>query len=352
MTHLKDLELMSIQKKYEGTDPTLCPECQGKLVTSRSDLVCSECGLVIDKIYQHGLYSISNSEYNKTTNSKQYVSIGKKIESVDGLGSYIGFFRSRYFYDNNRKPLPPKNQILFQRLKKTYDFKARIKNRETDYRILSILNKITSYLKLQKEVQERAAYIYQKIKSSEKKIRNHVSLIAFCLFIAIRKFSQNAPINIREIVDIFQEMGHRVSPRMILRNGTFYKKYLNSNCEPHKSEDYFGRLLNGISNLEGFQSRLERKGFIMSVAQYKIQLTRTLYELSRKLTPQIRGGRNPFILAGAMIYSADKILAKRTGNKPVLTQKLTSKATGIAEYSIRDHYVSLLKPFLIQTYSF
>jgi len=65
------------------------------------------------------------------------------------------------------------------------------------------------------------------------------------------------------------------------------------------------------------------------------------------LTKWHRGGRNPFILTGAVIYLADKLLSKEFNQKTVLTQKLISDATKIAEYSIRDHYVNLLKPIFI-----
>ncbi len=62
-----------------------------------------------------------------------------------------------------------------------------------------------------------------------------------------------------------------------------------------------------------------------------------------------RGGRNPFILTGAIIYLADKLIAKENKQKSVLTQKVISEATKIAEYSIRDHYVNLLKPLFLHS---
>ena len=43
----------------------------------------------------------------------------------------------------------------------------------------------------------------------------------------------------------------------------------------------------------------------------------------------------------------EKLLAKENNYKAVLTQKMISEATNIAEYSIRDHYVNLLKPRFI-----
>jgi len=53
-------------------------------------------------------------------------------------------------------------------------------------------------------------------------------------------------------------------------------------------------------------------------------------------------------LTGAIIYLADKLLSKEFNQKALLTQKIISVATDIAEYSIRDHYVNLLKPIFIQ----
>ena len=61
-----------------------------------------------------------------------------------------------------------------------------------------------------------------------------------------------------------------------------------------------------------------------------------------------RGGRNPFIFAGAAIYCADKLLAKKYNAKCILTQKIAAGAMNIAEYSIRDHYVSVFKKYVIK----
>ena len=51
-----------------------------------------------------------------------------------------------------------------------------------------------------------------------------------------------------------------------------------------------------------------------------------------------RGGRNPFIFTVSAAYASDRIIANEHGRKSVLTQKLASRATDVAEYSIRDHF--------------
>ena len=67
-------------------------------------------------------------------------------------------------------------------------------------------------------------------------------------------------------------------------------------------------------------------------------------ELLRKLSSKERGCRNPYILAGAIVYCADKILAQENQSKTILTQSIAALAMKIPEYSIRDHYVKVLKP--------
>jgi transcription initiation factor TFIIIB Brf1 subunit/transcription initiation factor TFIIB len=66
-------------------------------------------------------------------------------------------------------------------------------------------------------------------------------------------------------------------------------------------------------------------------------------QLFSKISDSERGGRNPFIFAVAVVYSADLLIAKIARRRPILTQRLISKATTAAEYSVRDHYAKLLK---------
>ncbi|MEJ2295974.1 MAG: hypothetical protein P8Y23_14555 [Candidatus Lokiarchaeota archaeon] len=213
--------------------------------------------------------------------------------------------------------------------------------------MFNILNKISIYLNLNRNIRNNAAYIYKKILKKENKVINNISLIAFCIFYAARKEYHNAPITIDEISKAFQNFGHRVNPRLILRDGIKYKKHLRKGSTPHKSEDYLIRLLNEVINHEDLENRLLKKGVNWSKQEYHIELSKKCREILYKLSAWHRGGRNPFILTGAIIYLANKLIAKENNEKSVLTQSLISEATSIAEYSIRDHYVNLLKPLFI-----
>ncbi|MFO8019353.1 MAG: hypothetical protein R6U96_12015 [Promethearchaeia archaeon] len=323
-----------------------CPECDGEIIDTGFEKTCKECGLVLSDFASKASYVFSERNINGNT-SKQYVALGKRADFVGALGSFIDYEKSNYLRDNQGRILKPKEQKLYRRLKSNYSKFIRIKNNETEYRIFKILTKVSRYLNLNKAIQKDAAYFYRKIKKNEKKVINNISLIAFCIFFAARKENHNAPITIKEISETFNNYGHRVNARLILRDAIRYKKHLKKNLKHHTSEDYLTRLLNGVKNYEHLEKRLKKKGFKGKKVEYLNHLRIKCQLILKNLNKWQRGGRNPFILTGAVIYLADRLVAKELSHRSVLTQKIVSLTTGIAEYSIRDHYVNLLKPLFI-----
>ena len=324
-----------------------CPECSGNIVFNSFEKICNDCGLVINGLFKSTSF-IFNNENFRSNLSKQYVALGERPDFIGGLGSFIDYENSRYLKDKSGRLLPPNEQKMYRRLKKKYDQFLRIKNHETEYRIFNILNKVSISLNLNKIIRNNAAYFYKKIIKMEGKVINNISLIAFCIFYAVRKEYQNAPITTNEIAKTFQNFGHRVNPRLILRDGVKYKRHLSNESVPHKSEDYLIRLINQVVDHDDLKERLIKKDSIWSTHDFQIKLIKKCRNVLNELSLWHRGGRNPFILTGAIIYLADKLLANEYGQKAVLTQRIIAEATDIAEYSIRDHYVNLLKPLFIK----
>ncbi len=184
--------------------------------------------------------------------------------------------------------------------------------------------------------------------SNAPKIINNISLIAFCIYYSLRQNNHYAPLSIKEISNAFQMLSHRVTPRLIIRDGIIYKKYLNKKHSSLKSEKYVPKLIREIIKFKGLTERMKKKEIGWNLSEYERELTRMTEELLNRLNRSQRGGRNPLILAGAIIYCADKLLAIKNHQKKILTQRMISSATKIAEYSIRDHYVSLLKPIFMR----
>ena len=71
---------------------------------------------------------------------------------------------------------------------------------------------------------------------------------------------------------------------------------------------------------------------------YEIALRDKMLEILRQIPSSKRGGRNPFIFTVSAAYAGDRLIAEERGRRAVLTQKLASSATEVAEYSIRDHF--------------
>ena len=324
-----------------------CPECGESTVTDGFQINCSCCGLVLSERFCTSSYQLYDNSTTHFNQGRQYVSLGKTVETVGTLGSYIDYCdKKSNFVDISGKPLHPSEQELFSRLKTKYSKFARVKNQETDYRIMNILSDIIQILNLSQIVRKDAAYYFRKIKTMNDTIRNNISLIAFCIFFAVRNQYHNAPITINDISNAFQQLGHRVNPRLILRDGVLYKKLINK-PKPHRSEDYVNRLIENVINSPEIVNRLSKKVPHCSINDYRLDLYKQTLAIRRKIDIFQRGGRNPFIFAGAAIYCADKLVAAKNKTKTVLTQKLASFAMNIAEYSIRDHYVSIFKKLVI-----
>lgn len=334
--------------EYENLN---CPECHQKCIVNNYQKICSNCGLIVEEEMIHSNYKMVNTEEYQFNHSKQYVSVGKTLETVGNLGTYIDFFEKKNnFKDINGNPLNLELQNLFSRLKNKYSKFSKIKNEETDYRIMNILADVIQYMKLNQSIRKDAAYYFRKIKNNNSKIRNNISLIAFCIFFAVRNYNHNAPVTIKEISDIFQSLGHRVNPRLIIRDGVLYKKILIP-PKPHKSEDYITRLIDNIVNYPLIVSRMSKKNSKWSIEEYRMKLYNETMNILKKIDIYQRGGRNPFIFAGAAIYCADKVIARKNFTKCILTQKIASESMKIAEYSIRDHYVSVFKKLIIDNFS-
>lgn len=325
-----------------------CPECSNNCIKEGYQIICSNCGLVVDEVFIQSSYQMFEDDSYQFSQGKQYVAVGKTLETVGNLGSFIDYAERRnHFRDTHGKTLGSGKQRLYSRLKNKYSKFSKIKNKETDYRIMTILADVVQLMKLNGDVRKDAAFYYRKIKNNNSKIRNNISLIAFCVFFAVRNKNHNAPVTIKEISDVFQSLGHRVNPRLILRDGVLYKKILKP-PKPHRSEDYITRLVDCVAKYSGLQERMVKKKSKWTVSEYKMKLYNQTLKILRSISIYQRGGRNPFIFAGAAVYCADKVLAKIHGTKSILTQKIASEAMGIAEYSIRDHYVSVFKTLIME----
>ncbi len=325
------------------------PSCDHEIILDpvRGEYICIKCGLVTSKYFVSPSYKInSNNDCNSRNTGRHFVALGDRLNIVDGLGSYMGFQFSAYFHDKNGNPLSSKKQALYKRLKYRYDLRARIDKKETNYRTLTIFNRVCSLLEpINIHTKNRAAYLYQKFIKKTKKgdFYNHLNLIAVCLYLAVRESKESTMLTIKEIANAFRKLNHRVTAKSIIRTALQIKPKFKEYFQNHKackSEDYLSKIVIKVTSAPEVRSRLEKIG--INEFKYTKELLRVSSSILKSIPNEKRGGRNPYILAAATIYAADQKIAKLWNHRPLLTQHLLSQITDTAEYSLRDHWRGLL----------
>lgn len=314
-----------------------CPECSGSVIINRGFVVCSECGIVLSREYVLPTYQMGEEQSAGTPDASVYGSLGNRMHIVDGLGSYIGFHKDIFFRDANGQSLPGSMQKKFKRLKSIYSTRVRIGKDEAKYRALRTLNHVSKLLMLNEQVRDRTAYLYKKVLSeSPKKVTNNILLMAVCLLMAVREFKEGAPITLEEIADVFEKCGHRVNVRAIVREALNLRTVTGYAPQIRKPEDYVPRVLSMLMNHVKVAGKVQSRGW--TPRDYENLLREKILFVLGLVPASKRGGRNPFIFTVSAAYASDRLLASEHGKRCVLTQKLASQATEVAEYSIRDHF--------------
>ncbi len=279
------------------------------------EAVCTSCGLVN-----------GNCEFSEA--HRLAVSPGKRPYLVDGLGSFVGHHNSFYFRDANGKPLPPSKQELFSHLKSLYDKRERFGKRGVDFRTLNSLRKACELLGLPKAIKQEAAWLYRKAIEISRG-GSSLAVAAYCLVQAVRKHSEVRLPTLQEVVAAFRTLGHRISASMLVNAGFTYRE---AGMRPaiSRSEEYVPRIVEAVIQ----DPKLKRR------------LTKVALQVLSQVDARRRRGRNPYVLSVSAVYAAERILARRGNRSPTFTQKSLALATGVAEYSIREHYGRILKPVL------
>ncbi|MEM1658763.1 MAG: hypothetical protein QXK94_07010 [Candidatus Jordarchaeales archaeon] len=308
-----------------------CQECGADAVMCESHYVCPNCGLVIEQLLVPPLYHVSSDEPIR----------GAWVYPETQTGSYIDYKDAFTFKDLKGNVLPPRSQSIYKRLKlKALHDKVRVLS-ATHYRALYALKRVTENLGLPVIVRERAAKIYRRI-VRDTKVSNNILLVAACLLHAVREQKNCALVTLTEITEAFTSLGYRVTPKKLLRASFIVRKIVGAHQRLRRSEEYLPRAINTLLESESVLHKLKEKR--LNVTEYKVQLTSFCSKILSEVKVNERGGRRPYTFLAAVIYCADKLLALKRGHPPILTQKLVAEILGVAEYSLRDHYNTILKP--------
>jgi transcription initiation factor TFIIB len=302
-----------VRKEKEKIDEIIqCPECGSRHLSkdySRAELVCEDCGLVIDEAFiDHGpewrAFDKEQQDKRGRTGAPMTYTIHDK-----GLSTMIGWTNR----DAYGKSIPTRNRAQLFRLRK---WQRRIRISDATERnlafALSNLDRMSSGMGLPRTVRETAAMIYRKAA-----LRNLVrgrsveGVAAAALYAACRQC--RVPRTLDEISNIA-----RMSRKEIGRNYRYVARELELKLIPTSPEDYISR----------FCSELKLSGDVKA---------KTIEILKEAADKELTSGRGPTGIAAASLYIATVLCGERR------TQREIADVAGVTEVTIRNRYKELTK---------
>jgi len=284
-----------------------CPECGSTHLVrdyDRGELICQDCGLVIDESYidqgpDWRAFDAEQKEERARTGAPMTYTIHDK-----GLSTEISWKNK----DSYGKNIPTRNRAQLYRLRK---WQRRIKVSNAAERNLSQalqeMERMASNLNIPKDIRETAAVIYRKaVKENMIRGRSIEGVVAASIYAACRML--NIPRTLEEIAAVT-----RIKKKDIGRTFRIMSRTLRLNLFPSKPEDYLDR----------FCSKLNLSGEVKKKA---LEILKEAEE--RGLT----SGRGPTGVAAAAIYIAAVMNGERR------TQREVAEVSGVTEVTIRNRY--------------
>ncbi len=284
-----------------------CPECGSTHLVrdyERGELICQDCGLVIDESYidqgpDWRAFDAEQKEERARTGAPMTYTIHDK-----GLSTEISWKNK----DSYGKNIPTRNRAQLYRLRK---WQRRIKVSNAAERNLSQalqeMERMASNLNIPKDVRETAAVIYRKaVRENMIRGRSIEGVVAASIYAACRML--NIPRTLEEIAAVT-----RIKKKDIGRTYRIMARTLKLNLFPSNPEDYVDR----------FCAKLNLSGEVKKKA---LEIIRQVEEKG------LTSGRGPTGVAAAAIYIAAVLNNERR------TQREVAEVSGVTEVTIRNRY--------------
>ncbi len=283
-----------------------CTECGSTNIfynSERGESSCRDCGLIIEDRMIDFSQEWRDFE-DDTGGSKRRTGAPTSQTSFDqGLGTEIGTASDYYKLG--------KDKDRFFRLRKwQYRISTAI---ERNLKVaLAELKRVSSYLKLSKQVEEEAARIYTlAVQKGLVRGRSMESVVAGALYAACRR---------HEVPRTLDEMGEAsgIEKKEIGRTYRFVTRELEINVRPSNPSDYIPRFASALKLSPETQSK--------SVE---------ILEMAREI--ELTSGRGPTGIAAAALYVASLIHGEKR------TQREVADVAGVTEVTIRNRYKELIR---------
>ena len=285
-----------------------CPECGSYNFiedTTRGELVCSKCGLVMEEeMIDTGQEwrAFDTEQMSRRARAGAPLTFTKHDK---GLTTEIGKGVGELY------KVPTKKRAQYYRLTKWHKRLIKSKDRNLSF-ALSELQRIVSFLNLSRSVHEKIARYYeQAVNKGLVRGRSIESVVAALTYAVSREFG--SPRTLDEIAESSGE-----DKREIGRTYRYISRELNIRILPADPVSYVPR----FCSMLGLSDRV---------------LAKAVEILKKAKKHDITSGKGPTGVAAAAIYIACVLIGEKR------TQREVADTTNITEVTIRNRYIELVK---------
>lgn len=303
-----------------------CEECGGTLALSSHELVCSKCGLV----HQRELLD----------ESQEWIAAPISTQ----LGTTPLSRGAAWFRDSSGKVLHPAQQRAVSKLVAVQ--RALGFNRDSEQRALTALKRAVEFFGLPRTLLDEAVYLYKKASRTRRERITSTTLAALCFYLATRSIADRRRITPSDVVSCFRKLGYRVTLHRFMLAEAAYRGVLRRYFRVWRSEDYVKSVVDRVVSHPLVVQKLEKNR--LSIVRFRISLVNETELILSKIDKYERGGRNPYAITACAVYAAAKVLQRR-GYGVAIPAKWISDCTGVAEYTLREHYIELFKRIVLDT---
>jgi len=296
---------------------TECPECGSRRLSQdydRGELICDECGLVIDETYIDQGPDWRSFDMKEEGDKSRAGPPMSEMMHDKGLSTNISVSDR----DSYGKSIPSKNRAQIYRLRK-WQRRIRVSSAKERSLVSALkeINRIASTMGLPRNIMESAARIYREaVERNLIRGRSISSVVISSLYAASRKM--NLPRTLDEFADATEFKRTEIG-----RTYRFLSRELELQLKPTKPQLYLQRYCNELS-LSGTIRKMAEN--ILEDAEEK----------------DLISGKGPSGLAAAAIYIASVKGGERR------TQREIAEIADVTEVTVRNRYKDLVKQLDIE----
>ena len=285
-----------------------CPECDSgdiRYDSSRGEMICSHCGLVIDSSMIDATQEWRAFDDNQRSRRVRTGAPLTVTKHDQGITTEIGKGRGELF------KVAAKKRAQYYRLTKWHKRLIKSKDRNLSF-AFSELQRLISYLTLSQAVHEKVAKLYEKaVERGLVRGRSTESIVAALLYTTCRE--EGAP---RTLDEISKASG--ISKRDIGKTYRYIARKLDIRILPAKPQDYIPR----FGSLLGLDEKVQVKAVKILDEATKFDVT---------------SGKGPIGVAAAALYIAAVLEGKKK------TQREVADTIGVTEVTIRNRYKEVVE---------